>query len=229
MRLYADSVNGSRGYIQMKFNYAIFDLDGTLFDSTALWRDVDEKFLNKRGLLTPDDYFSAIKTMKLYDAAAYTIERFGLSENPHEVMEEWRNLAKDSNSFEVKLKPYAKEYVLKLFEQGVKMGVATAAEESYFLPVLKNNGIYELFDSYTTLHEVSRGKGFPDIYLKAASKLSCKPEECAVFEDILPGIMSAKSAGFFTIGIFEDHTDEEKKQMASISDLYINTFFDLLG
>ena len=213
----------------MKFKYAIFDLDGTLLDSMQVWKDVDKKFLGKRGIKVPEDYFSAIRTMKFYDTAVYTVNRFGLCDDPYEIMDEWNLLAQDAYAYEVKLKPYAKEYLLKLYSEGVRMGIATAADETLFIPALKNNGVYELFDSYTTLHEVTRGKGFPDIYLRAASKLSCNPSECAVFEDILPGIKAAKSAGFYTVGVFEKHAKEEREQILLSSDLYIDSFKDLLG
>ena len=33
---------------------AIFDLDGTLLDSLHIWVDIDEEFLQKRGLAVPE-------------------------------------------------------------------------------------------------------------------------------------------------------------------------------
>lgn len=212
----------------MNLKYAIFDLDGTLLDSLHVWKDVDEKFLGRRGIEVPKDYFSAIRTMKFYDTAVYTINRFGLSEDPYEIMDEWNLLAQDAYANDVKLKPYAKEFLLNLYEEGIKIGVATAADEINFIPALKNNGVYELFQSFTTLKEVQRGKGFPDIYLKAATKLECKPCECAVFEDILPGIEAASGVGFYTVGVFEEYAREEMEQIILKSDLYIESFKDLL-
>ena len=34
---------------------AVFDLDGTLLDSSWVWEKVDEKFLGDRGFQVPDD------------------------------------------------------------------------------------------------------------------------------------------------------------------------------
>ena len=53
---------------------------------------------------------------------------------------------------------------------------------------LKRNGIYEYFKAFVTVSEVKRGKGFPDIYEKAAESSSLPPETCVVYEDILAGI-----------------------------------------
>ena len=42
---------------------AIFDLDGTLFDSMWVWNQVDLDFLGKRGFEVPDDYTKEIAHM----------------------------------------------------------------------------------------------------------------------------------------------------------------------
>ena len=42
---------------------AIFDLDGTLLDSLHIWEDIDEEFLQKRGLAVPEGYCEAIASM----------------------------------------------------------------------------------------------------------------------------------------------------------------------
>ena len=60
---------------------AVFDLDGTLLDSSWVWEKVDEKFLGDRGFQVPDDYVDEISPLGAERAAVYTIERFGLNED----------------------------------------------------------------------------------------------------------------------------------------------------
>ena len=55
---------------------AIFDLDGTLLDSLHIWEDIDEEFLQKRGLAVPEGYCETIASMGFLDAAAYAKKRF---------------------------------------------------------------------------------------------------------------------------------------------------------
>ena len=43
------------------FRGAIFDLDGTLFDSMHVWTEVDNAFLRKRGIPMPSDYHDEVK------------------------------------------------------------------------------------------------------------------------------------------------------------------------
>lgn len=66
----------------MKIKGAIFDLDGTLLDSTWVWKQVDVEFLGRYGHDVPEDYSDAIKAMGFEQVANYTIGRFGLPLTP---------------------------------------------------------------------------------------------------------------------------------------------------
>ena len=48
---------------------AVFDLDGTLLDSSWVWEKVDEKFLGDRGFQVPDDYVDEISPLGAERAA----------------------------------------------------------------------------------------------------------------------------------------------------------------
>ena len=69
---------------------AVFDLDGTLLDSSWVWEKVDEKFLGDRGFQVPDDYVDEISPLGAERAAVYTIERFGLDEDKDDIVREWQ-------------------------------------------------------------------------------------------------------------------------------------------
>ena len=47
----------------VKIEGVIFDLDGTLLDSTWVWSQIDTDFLKKRGFEVPKDYSTAIMAM----------------------------------------------------------------------------------------------------------------------------------------------------------------------
>ena len=53
------------------------------------------------------------------------------------------------------------------------MALATSNSIPLLEASLKNNGIYDYFDSITTTDEVNKGKDNPDVYLLAAKKLRC--------------------------------------------------------
>lgn len=181
----------------------IFDLDGTLLDSMWVWERVDEEFLGRRGYDVPEDYQRKIAAMGFLETAEYTIERFGLKEKAEDVIREWNDMVQHIYHDEVCTKPFVREVLEGFRQQGLRLGVATASYASLFVDCLKRNEVYEYFHSFTETSEVLRGKGFPDIYIKAAEKLGCTPKECIVFEDLHQGIIAAREAGFYTIGVYE--------------------------
>lgn len=206
---------------------AIFDLDGTLLDSMGVWREIDKKFLKKRGFTVPTDYMEAISAMNFPKAARYTISRFGLDETPEMLIEEWKGMAKDAYANEVGLKPGVRSYLKQLKKEGILIAAATSGERSLFIPCLKRNGIYEYFDALVTAHEVKRGKGFPDIYELAAERIGVLPKDCMVFEDIYAGVSGAKMGEFLVTGILDDSSSYEWNKIRACADRTIVDFMEL--
>lgn len=206
----------------------IFDLDGTLLDSLWVWSEVDEVFLSRRGLPILPDYAQSIAHLGFADAARYTIDRFGLNETPEQLMQEWYDLARAAYRDRVPLKPHAEEFLRKLCVQGVHISAATSSEPELVLPCLDRLGITGLFQNITTIHEVNCDKSSPDIYLLAAERMGVVPNQCAVFEDILRGIQSAKSAGFYTVAVEEPASALDQIEIEHTADRYIHSFAELL-
>ena len=207
-----------------KIKCAVFDLDGTILDSMWVWEDLDKNFLAKRNIIMPGDYQDEIKPLGFEKAAAYTIERFGLDESPDDIIKEWFDMAYKAYAEDVILKENVYEYLSYLRSIGIKMGIATASDRKLFMPALKNNNIVEFFDVITTVDDVKRGKGFPDVYEKTAESLDCIPDESIVFEDILAGIKGAKDGGFITVGVYDRRSVHEKDDISEIADFYIMNF-----
>ena len=202
----------------MSIRGVIFDLDGTLLDSTSVWSQIDVEFLAERGFSVPPDYQTAIMALGFEDVAKYTIARFHLQESVEEVMAQWDEMARFAYEHTVRLKTGVRELLMWLNERKIKMGIATSNSASLFEPCLHNNNIHHLFHSFTETSDVSRGKEFPDVYIEAAKKIGCKPEECVVFEDIIPALKSAKNGGFSTIGVWEEKWGYTKKELMDVCD-----------
>ena len=207
---------------------AIFDLDGTILDSMGIWTKIDVAFLKKRKLELPEDYQRAIATMDAYSGALYTIERFALDEKPEELMQEWFDMAYDAYANHLPLKPGVAEYFSMLHRQGIPMAVATSSDQVLVLPALERTGLLPMLKTVVTAVEVSRGKGFPDIYEKASGILDVEPTDCVVFEDIVEGITGAKMGGFYTVGVNDGGSQHQEQEMRRLSDRYIMSFTELL-
>lgn len=211
-----------------EFKGAIFDLDGTILDSMWVWEQVDVNFLGNRGISVPKDYAKEISAMNIITAAEYTIARFGLPETAEQVAAEWYDMAMKEYAEDVQLKAGAREYMAYLKAKDVKLAVATSSPRELFLPCLENNEIFEFFDTIVTTMEVERGKDFPDVYEEAARRISLKPSECMVFEDILKGIQAAKRGGFYVVALEEDHAIEDREEIRQVSHKYIKDFEELM-
>ena len=206
------------------FKAAIFDLDGTLLDSMAMWEKISAEFLAKKGLPIPDNYSDEIYSLTFRDAARYTINLFGLSELEHDLIGQWNEMALHEYSHNVGLKPYAKEYLAALKSRGVKLATATALPHVLAQAALKNNGIDDYFDAYCSTDEVGRGKDFPDVFLLAAQRLAVPPEQCVVFEDLPQGVVSAKEAGMKVVCIYDARAREQRELMQKTADLCLHDF-----
>lgn len=211
----------------MELKGVILDLDGTLLDSMGVWAEVDKAFLGVRGIPVPEDYSAAVAPMGFQAAAVYTIRRFGLPDRPEALIAEWNRLAEEAYRTRVPLKKGAYAFLHQCQQKGIPLAAATASHEELFLPALRHNGVYHMFDAIVTTGEVERGKGFPDIYEKAAQRLGLPPHCCAVFEDIYAGIQGAKAGGFFTVGVFDPASAHEQEAIRRACDLYIEDFTQL--
>lgn len=207
---------------------AVFDLDGTLLDSSWVWEKVDEKFLGDRGFQVPDDYVDEISPLGAERAAVYTIERFGLNEDKDDIVREWIEMAKKEYATEVVCKPYAKEFLEELQKLNIKMAVATSSDRELFMKTLEREGILKYFQKIVTGDEVERGKGYPDIYEEAARRIKVNPHKCLVFEDILAGVTGASLGEFNVVAVFDEKSKHNWEKIKSISKYSINDYKELL-
>ena len=212
----------------MDFQCAIFDLDGTLINSTGVWNKVDEDFFNRRNVIMPPEFPQVIKTHTLMSGAVYIKDRLSLPESPEDIVKEWHDAAVYAYHNDVRIKPYVKE-LLELLKNsyGYKIGLATSNTHELYDQCLINNGIYDYFDSFTQSDEVERLKGFPDIYEKSAERMGVPKEECIVFEDVYQAVKGARMGNFFTVAVEDSASADDREEIIKIADVYIKSFREI--
>jgi HAD superfamily hydrolase (TIGR01509 family) len=181
----------------------IFDCDGVLVDSEAIYIDAELEFLAAAGLP--------------FERRAYMRTFMGLA------ADEWRArvgaeiAARTGRPPAVDFFASLDSFIMRAFEArlvalpGVHEAVAnlepsrcvassTSLERLTWK--LAHTGLLELFAPHVFSAEmVERGKPAPDLFLHAATTLDVDPRRCVVVEDSANGVLAGKAAGMGVIGL----------------------------
>ena len=206
----------------------IFDMDGTLIDSTGIWHEIDKEFFAKRHMELPSDYAQHIVHLGLTQAAIYTKETYHLEESIQDIMKEWHDMSIDMYKYHVPLKDGALE-LLKLFKSnGIKMAIATANDEPLYRPCIDRLGIGGYFDEIADVNTAKEGKQSAKIYLDLAKKMGSKPQNTLVLEDMPTCVKTAFKNGFVTVAVYDRASKDYDEEKKNNSHLFINDFYDLI-
>ena len=206
----------------------IFDLDGTLVDSMWMWPEIDKEYLGRFGIEYDDNLKNEIDGISFHETAVYFKNKFGISDSIEKICKDWEDMAYDKYKYEVKEKRGCQKFLEQLKSKGIKMGIATSNNRSMVDVVLESLGMKNFFEVITTSDEVKKGKPAPDVYLTTAKLLNVEPKHCLVFEDVVAGIISGKSAGMKVCAIEDDFTKEVRQKKKELSDYYIVDYSELL-
>ena len=206
----------------------IFDMDGTLIDSTGIWHEIDKEFFAKRNMELPSDYAQHIVHLGLKQAAVYTKETYHLNESIQDIMDEWHNMSIDMYRYNVPLKLHALELLKLLKENNVKMAIATANDEPLYRPCIERLGIGEYFDEIADVNTAKEGKQSAKIYLDLAKKMGAEPQNTLVLEDMPTCVKTAFKNGFITVSVFDNASKDYDEQKITNSHLFIKDFGELI-
>jgi HAD superfamily hydrolase (TIGR01509 family) len=86
-----------------------------------------------------------------------------------------------------------------LDEAGLPRAIATSSRHEDVQFNLGAQGLLDRFETIIARGDYSRGKPYPEPFLKAAERLSVAPESCVALEDSYNGVRAAAGAGMMTI------------------------------
>ncbi|SHM33187.1 HAD family hydrolase [Ruminococcus flavefaciens] len=208
----------------------IFDLDGTLLDSMAVWSSIDREFLEESGVKDiPPDISDIVKKMTVDASSQYFIDRFGLSCTKDYVIHRIEEMVRERYEKKIPLKPYAAELMDFLDSRGIPYGVATATYKGLAEAALRRCGVYERIRFLLTDSDYPQGKNLPDIFLGAAQLLGTQPRDTLVIEDSLHCIETARAAGFMTAGVYDPVSDADFEEIVKISDYNVKTLKEIIN
>ena len=206
----------------------IFDLDGSMVDSMWMWRAIDIEYLGRFGIALPENLQACIEGMSFSETAVYFKERFDLPDDLDTIKADWNRMAWDKYTYEVPVKDGVTELLEYCMDHGIKVGIATSNSRELVENVVKARHLDHYFDCIMTGCDVAKGKPAPDIYLAVARELGVSPENCLVFEDIIPGIQAGKAAGMRVCAVYDKYSEHQDAEKRTLADYYTYHFKELM-
>lgn len=210
----------------MKLEGAIFDFDGTLFDTTEVWDSVGARFVRSMGQEPKPDLGARLRTMSLEDASRCCKEEYDQQISIPEVMRGFNKIIESHYFYEAQPKPGARDLVEKLHAQGVRMCVATATDRYLIEAALRRCEMEDYFSDILTCTDLGHDKNEPFIFRTALDRLGTTRETTLVFEDALHAVRTAVSDSFRVVCVFDAY--EPGTALArELSSCYLSDFLDL--
>lgn len=212
--------------INMKIDGAIFDFDGTLFDSMPIWKGIKFRFFDAIGLKLTDEERKDFEGLFLREALVLAKERFNIAQTQQELFNLFFGYIKELYLKQAEPKNDIIEFLEKLKARGVKMGIATATGESALEAVLEKYGMLGYFSEIYSTYTVGAAKTEPKVYDVVLEKLGTPKGTTWVFEDALYAAKTVKANGYNLVGIF-DESEPDTETLKEISDIYIHNYSEI--
>lgn len=142
----------------MKLSGAVFDFDGTLFDTMSVWDTAGEDYLKQCGKVPRENLCEVLKPKSLSGAAEYLKKNYDLPLSVNEIVDGVNKTVGDFYLCEAQPKNGVREFLTTLREINVRMCITTAAERKLTEGALKRCGLFGFFDKIFTCGEVGHDK-----------------------------------------------------------------------
>ncbi|WP_418783068.1 HAD family hydrolase, partial [Hominenteromicrobium sp.] len=117
-----------------KIRAAIFDVDGTLLNSTPMWNKLTFAFAEKMGIAAPDALFRTLNSLSLEQCATYYHDVLHVEGTVEEIHEGIITLAREGYAKEVPEITGAAAFLKALSERHIPAAVATASDIASLRP-----------------------------------------------------------------------------------------------
>jgi HAD superfamily hydrolase (TIGR01509 family) len=195
----------------------IFDMDGTMVDSLPHHHKSWDVFFEMQGIKMEPAAFDRIHHGTLYDIMPRIFGSHLTQQESYALgmikEQAFRELYKND------IQPLTG--LLTLLQQikaaGLKIGLATAADNTNVDFTLDALGIRHFFDAIVSSDMVKEGKPSPAVYLQTAQLLSVMSAKCLVFEDTASGVEAAIAAGMKVVGITTGLSQAQMMQLGVVA------------
>ena len=201
---------------------AIFDMDGTILDSNAMWGEVSPAVLRRFGAVPRPSIYRDMLPLGMGEFAPVLKRDYRLPQPVEEIAAAIEAIVRRYYAEEARLKPGALEFLRALKAAGVAAALATATDRELAEPALRKTGAWDLLDAVYTCAEVGAGKHSPAIYRRAAGQ---SPKGTAwVFEDALYAIETARADGFPVCAVADPATAFQWAEIRAAATCTLDSF-----
>lgn len=177
----------------------IFDMDGLLFDTEALWQEALLSAAAEGRHKIPDDVYNKSIGVRRSQCRGLFLSHFGEDFSFDDFHAKWRHhfwaIAQNKHA----LKPGVPELLEILDQFGLPRAIATSSSRTTVERHLTSHSLLDRFDQIICRGDYENGKPAPDPFLKAAERLRVEPRLCLALEDSHVGVRSASAAGMMTV------------------------------
>jgi HAD superfamily hydrolase (TIGR01509 family) len=201
----------------------IFDLDGVVIDSEALWFQAGKELCAEYG----HEYTKELYKHVMGGNGPRVIKNaFKLKDSEEQVFR--RLVGKFISLVErhgVKTMPGI-HALLERTKKGFLLALASSSPQDRIDFFIDKTGLRNYFSAIISGSIIENTKPAPDIFLLTAEKLRVKPDQCVVIEDSPNGVKAAKSAGMRCIALKNPNIPETELRKA-MSDIIISNLDEI--
>ena len=206
--------------------YVIFDMDGVIADSEAVYLAGYLHAADLYGLPKDDMKTAVIRATGVVDAMERRIMQETFGRLPQFDLDRTYRACRDYfmhivETGQMELKPGAAQVLCRLKENGAVLGLASSSPRAMIDKVLGRHEVLPFFDAVVSGDTVEHSKPDPEIFIKCARELSIpesKYSSIYVIEDSYNGIRAAYAAGMRPVMVPDrlPPTDEMRQKAAAI-------------
>lgn len=186
----------------------LFDLDGTLIDSTEAIVEGFQVAYKKFSLTPPNNE-------KITKLIGYPLdimfERLGISGDVWEYVSAYKEHYRIISRAKTTLLPYAKEAIIKASSYA-RLGIVTTKTARYSQELLEHMDVMKYFDILIGRESVENPKPHPESILKALDFFSSHPQNTWMVGDTILDLEAAQNAQIQSVGVLCGYGLEEELQ-----------------
>ena len=193
----------------------LFDLDGTLLDSTYLHAVAWSRSLRRDGHTVPMAHLHRLVGM---GGDHITVELLGRKRKD---LTEAEATEYEGLMDEVMPLPGARDLVRRTHDAGLQVVIATSSPQGHLQRLLHRLDADQWIDAITSADDADRTKPSPDIFAAAIRKVGAQPESTLVVGDTAWDIEAARRLGIDALGLLSGGWSTEELIRSGAVEVYL--------